>query len=112
MAKFTLVAISNPAEGREQECGPWYDSTHLPDMLSVPGVVTAQRFQLLRGAPSKAFKSYLALYEIEAEDEQSAKAIINTLNAANLPLSDALDVSSVNLAVYQATGPQLSKEKP
>src|SRR5271168_1415491 len=111
MPKFTLVAISNPTTGREQECGSWYDKTHLRDMLNIPGVVSAQRFELLRGAPSKAFKSYLSVYEIEAADEQSAKSIINTLNAANLPLSDALDVSSVNLAVYQATGPQLGKGK-
>lgn len=104
MPRFTLVAISNPTAGREAECGPWYDATHLKDMLTVPGVVSAQRFELLRGAPSKAFKQYMALYEVEAEDEQAARAIINTLNAANLPLSETLDVSSVNLGVYRAVG--------
>ena len=104
MARFLLTAISNPAESREADCGPWYDQVHIPDMLGVPGVVTAQRFELLRGAPSKAFKRYLTLYEVEAEDEEAARRIINTLNGANLPLSDALDVPSVNLGVYRATG--------
>lgn len=105
MPRFTLVAISNPMIGRETECGAWYDATHLKDMLTVPGVVSAQRFELLRGAPSKAFKRYMAIYEVEAEDEDAARRIINTLNAANLPLAESLDVSSVNLAVYKATGP-------
>ena len=112
MARFTLVAFSNPIDGKMKEFGTWYDKTHIPDMLEVPGVVTAQRFQLLRLVPSKAFRQrYLCLYEFEAEDEQSAKAIIDTLNAQNLPLSDALDVSSVTLAVYQAAGPRLAKGK-
>lgn len=104
MGRFTLVAISNPIEGREQECGEWYDATHLADMLTVPGVVSAQRFELLRSAPGKAFKRYLALYEVEAEDEQGAGAIINSLNAANLKLSESLEVASVNLGVFRATG--------
>lgn len=106
MAKFTLVAWSNPVEGKDEEYGEWYDGTHLPDMLEVPGVVTAQRFRLLRLARSKQFSQrYLSLYEFEAEDEESAKAIINTINEQNLKLSDSLDISSVNLGVYQATGP-------
>lgn len=104
MARFTLVATSNPTEGRETECGRWYDATHLGDMLTVPGVISAQRFELLRSAPGKAFKQYLAIYEIEADDEQAARGIINTLNAANLPLSTSLDVPSVNLGVFRACG--------
>lgn len=104
MARFTLIAISNPAEGSGADCGDWYDEVHLQDMLAVPGVLSAQRFELLRGAPSKAFKRYLAVYEVEAADEAAAKGIIDRLNAANLVLSDMLDVSSVNLGVFRATG--------
>lgn len=104
MARFKLIAVSNSVEGREHECTTWYDDTHLRDMLQVPGVVSAQLFELLRGAPSKAFKHYLAIYEIEAEDEEAARMIINALNAANLTLSESLDVSSVNLGVFRAAG--------
>ena len=111
MSRFTLVAISNPMPDREDECGAWYDTAHLKDMLTVPGVVSAQRFELLRGAPSKAFKRYLALYEVEAEDEQAARGIIGTLNDANLVLSESLDVPSVNLGVYKATGPQQRRDE-
>jgi hypothetical protein len=84
---------------------------HIPEMLKVPGVLTAQRFRLLRLAPSKMFnRRYLCVYEIEAEDERSARNIINCLNAQNLPLSDELDVSSVAVGVYESTGPPVVKE--
>ena len=102
MARFKLVAMSNPNPGREEECGRWYDSTHLRDMVSVPGILSAQRFELLRSAPSTAFKRYLAIYEVEAADEAEAKSIITRLNEANLPLAASLDVPSVNLAVFKA----------
>lgn len=105
MARYTLVGISNPAEGRAAECASWYDEKHLPDMVTIEGVISAQRFELLRGAPSKAFKQYMALYEIEAESDESARAIINRLNAANLVLSPSLDVPSVNLGVFKPVFP-------
>ena len=112
MPTFTLVAWSNPTEGKEDEYGKWYDETHLQDMLGVPGIKTAQRFKLLRLGRSKMFdQRYLCLYEFEAEDEESAKKIINTINAQNLVLSDSLNISSVNLGVYQATGPVQVKKK-
>ncbi|RJG02653.1 DUF4286 family protein [Noviherbaspirillum sedimenti] len=107
MARFILAALSNPVNGKENECGDWYDQTHIPDMLEVPGVLSAQRFQLLRLAPSKTFhQRYLCLYNFEAENEESAKAIIEILNKQNLPLSTALAVETVALAVYKATGPE------
>lgn len=108
MARFKLVAISNPMPDREAECGAWYDHTHLRDMLGIPGVVSAQRFELLRGAPSRAFKRYLAIYEIEAADEAQATDIIGRLNAAALVLDETLDVSSVNLGVFRECTPALT----
>src|SRR5271155_1632759 len=110
MARFILMAWSNPSPDRDAEYATWYDETHLPDMLKVPGVVTAQRLRLLRLAPAKTFpQRYLCLYELEAENEQSARNIINVLNAQNLPLSEVLDVSSVALGVYEVASPRLEK---
>ena len=111
MPQFTLVAWSNPVEGEDEEFGAWYDQTHLRDMLGVPGFKTAQRFRLLKLAPSKLLQQrYLCIYEFEADDEEHAAAVIKRLNAHDLPLSDKIDVSSVALGVYEATGPALVKE--
>ena len=103
MTIYRLVAVSNPMAGREEECATWYNNTHLKDMVAIPGVISAQRFELLRGAPSKAFKKYLAIYEVEAENEEDAKSIINRLNETDLSVSETLDISSVNLGVYRAS---------
>jgi hypothetical protein len=109
MAGFKLIAMSNPSPGRDQECGQWYDGVHLRDMVALPGVISAQRFELLRGAPSKAFKQYLAIYDIEAADEREARQVIDRINAANLTLSEALNVQSVNLGVYHESGPPVTR---
>ena len=60
-------------------------------------------------------------FEYDADDFRTAAGksrnvsnqltgIINTLNAANLPLSASLDVASINLGVFRACGsPQVQK---
>jgi len=44
MVKFTYLVLTNAVPGREEEFNRWYTEQHLPDVLRVPGVVSAQRF--------------------------------------------------------------------
>ncbi len=70
MPSFTLVVLSNPVEGREDEYNDWYTNAHLADVLGVPGVVSAQRFRRTeqqRTAGPHAWK-YMALFECEADE--------------------------------------------
>jgi hypothetical protein len=55
---FLRSVFSSPEH--EAARNDWYDNVHLPDLLSVPGFVSAVRFRQL-GAESH----YLAIYEIE-----------------------------------------------
>ena len=50
---------------REREFNDWYDDTHIPELLAVPGFVSARRYRRVGdgGGPE-----YLAVYEIEADD--------------------------------------------
>ena len=48
---------------REDEWNRWYDEKHLPELLSVPGIVSATRYRQ-HGAEGR----YLAAYEIEGPD--------------------------------------------
>jgi hypothetical protein len=48
---------------REQAWNRWYDEKHVPELLTVPGIVSATRYQQ-RGARGR----YLAAYEIESPD--------------------------------------------
>ena len=44
-----------------QEFNEWYNKEHLPELLSVPGILSAARYEAVKGSPQ-----YLACYELES----------------------------------------------
>ena len=42
-----------------QEFNEWYNKEHLPELLSVPGILSAARYEAVKGGPQ-----YLACYEL------------------------------------------------
>jgi hypothetical protein len=69
MPRFTMMALTNAVPGGDAEFVDWYESVHLAEVLSVPGVVTAQLGEVAdiaaAGAPQYR---YVGIYTIEAED--------------------------------------------
>jgi hypothetical protein len=66
-----LFVFANPVAGHEAEFNQEYDETHAPDVVSIPGFVSAQRYvyadhQLREVALKKP--SYLVVYKIVAND--------------------------------------------
>ena len=45
MQTHTLLALSNPVEGREAEFNQWFDTVHIPEVLRVPGFASVQLLQ-------------------------------------------------------------------
>ena len=43
----------------EDEFNRWYDEEHIPERLSIPGVLSAARYAAVQGGPK-----YLACYEL------------------------------------------------
>jgi hypothetical protein len=71
MAKYMLVVgmkVADPAN--EAEFNDWYNNTHFPDVLETPNFVRAVRWE--NTEPRLADAKYLALYEIETDDIQTA----------------------------------------
>lgn len=63
----TLVVISNCADAeRLAEFNEWYDSVHLSHMLSVPGVVSARRYQCVHQTRGRS--QYMAVYDVDTAD--------------------------------------------
>lgn len=93
MTKHHLLAFTNPVAGREEEFNRWYDERHVPDLLAVPGFVSAQRFALTDATgQDKAGWTYLALYELETDDPDALMAEVRSrLGTEVMPVSDALD---------------------
>ena len=44
--RFIQIVFSNPAEGKDDEFNDWYDNVHIPDLLAIPGMLSAQRYKL------------------------------------------------------------------
>ncbi len=68
MEKWLILVESNCKDpSREAEFNAWYDTIHIPDILSgSPGFKSAIRYVLKD--PGKAQGKYLAVYEIETSD--------------------------------------------
>ena len=44
----------------DKEFNDWYNTEHLPELLAVPGILSAARYKAVKGGPK-----YLAFYELE-----------------------------------------------
>ena len=119
MARGVLLVFSNPsAPERIDEFHAWYDGTHLPEFLRVPGVKSARRYALTSeqmplppGIPLDG-RRFLAAYEVEAEDLTALReAIMNTI--PDRTQSDALERDPLPLALLfeQIGDPQFEDER-
>ena len=93
MARHHLLAFTNPITKHKNEFNRWYDERHVPDLLAVPGFVSAQRFALTdatgQGRPGW---TYLALYELETDDPDGLMTEVRSrLGTEQMPVSDTLD---------------------
>ncbi len=102
MARHTLIVLSNPiSAAQEDEYNEWYDRQHIPDVLSLPGFVAAQRLRLAdtqigENNPHK----YLALYEIETDDLKATLAELMDWFGDNMIVTDAFDLKNMGAHVF------------
>jgi hypothetical protein len=54
-----LVWVDVPAD-KEEEFNRWYNEEHIPELLSIPGVLNAARYEAVKSGPK-----HLACYELE-----------------------------------------------
>ncbi|HMP56434.1 MAG TPA: hypothetical protein PKD92_07670 [Novosphingobium sp.] len=98
MGRFTMIALTNAKPGRDAEFVEWYDNVHLAQMLSVPGVMTAQRCKLAdipaAGTPRWG---YAGIYTIEADDPAPVfEAMMRRYQAGEMTPCDAMVEVSYN----------------
>ena len=75
MSTHLYLALTNAAEGREDDFAHWYDTYHVREVVRhAPGFVSGRRYMLDplqrsgTGVGEPAPWRYLALYELESED--------------------------------------------
>ncbi len=73
MPKGVFVVQSSALDAEhEAEFDEWYASEHIPDVLDVPGFVSARRFRIVDGGPDA--HTFLTIYEIDADDVRAPLA--------------------------------------
>lgn len=63
-----MVMVDVPAD-KEDEFNRWYNGEHLAELLSVPGLLNAARYEAIRSGPK-----HLAFYELENADVVRSEA--------------------------------------
>ncbi len=89
--KFTMVVGHDVPKNRHQEFNAWYNTEHIPALMSVPGFRAVRRFRLdERQVPpltdrGGTVSQYMTIWDVESE---SALAGEEFANAANSRWSD------------------------
>jgi hypothetical protein len=109
---YYFFVFSNPTAGHEDEYNKWYDEQHGPDVVAVPGFVTAQRFvknelPLYRMVDLQVPK-YLIIYKIVTDDIEAVFAEVNRrLKTGETIISPTFDTKTSVSYVYRPFGPEI-----
>jgi hypothetical protein len=98
-----LVQTSPVDPAKEDAYNDWYDNTHIPEILEVPGFTSARRYKV-NGPGAEGAHSYLAIYEIDADDLTAPVAELGKRAAAGQStMSDALGMDPAPvITVYES----------
>jgi hypothetical protein len=104
-----FIVLSDPVAGKEQAYNDWYDRQHLQDMLTVAGVVSAQRFAFVCKINEVPHWRYCALYTIESDNPAAVvENLLKTVASGAIYVSDAMD-PNVYAAAYQPIGEEIRR---
>jgi hypothetical protein len=106
MPKGVMVVMTQPVPGKEDEYNDWYSNVHIPELLKIPGIAAAQRFEAVPALSGQLpAQKYMALYEFDTDVDEALKAMREARSAPGAaPASPALDTSSAVMYAYRAIG--------
>jgi hypothetical protein len=116
MADRSLYMVfSNPAEGRDDDYNKWYDEVHIPEVLGLPGFLSAQRItQQVGDSPSPVApeQRYGVLYEIEGDPAQVSATLNEAMASGKLNMTDAVDPRSFQMAFWTPGEKAVAEREP
>jgi len=103
--KNVLIVLSNPSEGSEDAYNDWYTNTHLDEVVSIPGFVSAQRYKLtdaqIAGFPASEH-TYLAIYEVEGDPADAFDQLVDELQSGRMALPDSIEQATISPWSFEA----------
>jgi hypothetical protein len=85
----------------EEEFNAWYNTEHLPELLSLPGFLDAARYVAYKGGPK-----YLAVYELESP-EALKTAEFQKVRANPTPWSRRMSPTAIGKNLSRSLGEQI-----
>ena len=114
MAENLFLVLTNPIEGEDEAFNKWYDTQHVAEVLDVPGVIAAQRYDLsevtvpededLPAQLPPPTHRYLVVYELDREPDQVMAEFLKRVMAGQLSLGETLDLGTISLTGWTPRG--------
>jgi hypothetical protein len=109
-----FVVLSNSVEGEDDTFNKWYDEVHVPEVLDVPGVIAAQRYDLaeldisgdddLPAQLPPPTHRYLVIYELDRAPQAVMAEFVSRVMTGKMSLGETLDLSTVSLTGWAPHG--------
>jgi len=96
-----MVVLAKAAPGRSEDLARWYDERHIPDLLAVPGVLSAERhaYTVIKQPAGTPEWDFLTIYELAGDDPMAVLAA-----TAGVAIDDCLESSSTFALVAHSQG--------
>lgn len=114
MAENLFLVLTNPVQGQDEGFNEWYDTRHVPEVLNVPGVVAAQRYDLsevtvpgdedLPAQLPPPTHRYLVIYELDGDPDTVMSEFLKRVMAGELSLHETLDLTTISLTGWKPRG--------
>ncbi|NML87629.1 hypothetical protein HHL26_00905 [Sphingobium sp. TB-6] len=102
MARYRLIAFTDPVAGGDQDYNDWYNKVHLADVVAIPGFMSAQRFVLKAATAGEIRNRYVAIYDMETDDPMAVMAEVGRrAGTEQMFVSTALDAASENSGIFE-----------
>lgn len=108
-----FLALTNPAEGRDDDLNAWYDEHHVDEVVArMPGFVTGRRYEARAQSqrPGQAPRwRYLALYDLEGDLAEIHRRDAEVRSSGTLTPSDGAFAPSFAVWVYTPIGARVTE---
>ena len=111
--KHLFVVLTNAVDGKDDAFNDWYTNRHLADVVAIPGIISARRFELseaqrMTNPPYR----YCALYEIETDDLQGVvDELVKRSGTSGMPLSEAMATERLAMIFKPLGDPLVEMER-
>ncbi|WP_410872861.1 hypothetical protein [Nocardia sp. A7] len=95
-----LMVFATPHDGMDEEYNRWYTDVHIPEVLTIPGVVSCERHRLERGGPDEL--QYLAVFDLDDDPATILAELRARSMDGRMTMSTASDPARTRVTVWSS----------